>query len=111
MRDDEENQGSDSSSRGFNFHLLKADNELFVAEDYVPAPIVQIKRYKKQKAEDWAILEDGQIVLKMKGTRFSKKEKEFLRTPEGLSFLIAAYKSGSKSVVKLKEQMKDLVTE
>jgi hypothetical protein len=110
--DDEEEFYSehDSEARNFNFHLLKADNELFNEEANKASTVTSAKRVKLPKnGEDWHILENGKIALLMKGTRFTNAEKEFLRTVEGMKFLVAEYKSGSKSVVKIKEKMKKLI--
>lgn len=97
---------SGEDSKGYNM-LLKADNELYNEEDNVPAPVVSVRRVKLPRSgEDWEILVNGKVALVMKGTRFTNPEKEFLRTVDGMRFLISEYKEGRKSVVKIKEQMK-----
>lgn len=90
-----------------NFHLLRVDNELFHEEDYVPQKVLNIKRVKLSKGagENWQFVEDGEIVLEMKGSRLTKKEKEFLYTPEGMLFLMNCWKIGIRSVVKIKAEM------
>lgn len=97
------------ASESRNFHVLKTDNELFDDEEYVAQKIINVKRVNLKKGEDWEILEDSKVVLTMKGTRFTNLEKEFLRTVEGMKFIIAEYKIGTKTVVKFKEKLKDLV--
>ncbi len=93
-----------------NLSSLRADNELFNEEDYVPHKIINAKRVRlPRKGEDWEVLEDGEVVLVMKGTRFTKSEKEFLRTAEGMRFIIDEYKAGKKSVVKIKDELKKVL--
>lgn len=92
------------------FHLLRADNELFNEEvAKKPEKVISVKRVKlPRNGEDWEILENNKAVLCLKGTRFSNSEKEFLRTVDGMKFLMEQYKAGKKSVVKIKEEMKKL---
>jgi hypothetical protein len=93
--------------RNFNFHLFKADNDLFDENKNKPNKVISVKRIKQTKNnEDWAILENGKIVLRMKGSRFTNSEKEFLRTVDGFNFLITEYKNGTSSVTKFKEKIK-----
>lgn len=110
MEKDEEDMyiAQENESRGFN--LLKADNELYIDDSDVPHTVINAKRVRlPRNGEDWEILEDGDVVLVLKGTRFTKSEKEFLRTVDGMKFLISEYKSGAKSVVKIKAKMKAFV--
>lgn len=86
-------------------NLLK-DHELFKDESYVPHKIIRVKRVNITKgAEDWKIMEDNQAVLVLKGSRFTNKEKEFLRTPEGFRFIVDGYKDGWRSINKFKQNM------
>lgn len=93
------------------FNLLKTDsiNSLFKDDRYVPQKMISVRRIEltKGRGENWEILEDSDIVLIMKGTRFTKNEKVFLRSLEGMKFIIFEYKNGNESVVKLKKQMKN----
>jgi hypothetical protein len=90
-----------------SFYLLRADNELFNDDSYIAQKVINVKRVKLPKqGEDWEILEDNKIVLSLKGTRFTNSEREFLRTVDGMKFLMNQYKSGKKSVVKIKEELK-----
>lgn len=94
-----------SESKGFN--LLRTDNELFNEEDNIAHPVVNAKRVKLPRhGEDWEILVNGKVALLLKGTRFTNPEKAFLRTVDGMKFLISEYKSGHKSVVKIKTNLK-----
>lgn len=93
-----------------NFHLAKSDDELFNESEHIPHIVIRAKRVKSpKKGEYWQILENNKEVLYMAGVRFSKKEKEFLHTAEGMSFLVSSYKSGFKSVVKIKIALNKIV--
>lgn len=94
-----------SSKNGF----LKQDSELFNEEDYVPGSLVRVKRVCKNSAEDWKILIDNKEVLILKGTRFTAKEREYLRSAKGVLFVINGIKSGWNSVSEFKRQIKELV--
>lgn len=87
--------------------FLKQDTELFNEEDDVPGKSIQVKRIPDP--EDWNVLVDGQEYLLLKGTRFTAKEREFLRTPPGILFLILGVKSGWKSVSEFKRQMAEQI--
>lgn len=114
MSKDEEDEDTfldhEGDVRNFNFHLLKADNELFNEDKNKAGKLVNAKRIRLPKnGEDWQILENNKLALLLKGTRFTNTERKFLRTVDGMKFLVSEYKAGSKSVVKLKEKLKKLL--
>lgn len=88
---------------------LKYDSELFNDEDYVPGDIINVKRISKLDVEDWQILLNNKEILLLKGTRFSAGEKKFLRTIQGINFIIDGIKQGWKSVSEFKRQIKDVM--
>jgi hypothetical protein len=92
-------------------YALRADNELFDEDSgSVVHPIINVKRKKlPHDGEDWEILVNGKSSLYLKGTRFTNQEKVFLRTVEGMKFLISEYKNGKKSVVKIKDELKKII--
>jgi len=100
-----------NESKGISFHQLKADNELFQEEDYVPQTLINVKRVtsKRETKEDWVIYQDKKIVLRLKGNRFSTKEKQFLRTVDGMKFIISEYKNGLKSINAFKNKLKEIL--
>lgn len=106
-RDDEKELSSVIEAGPHSVNLLKKDNELFNEEDYIVNTVVHARRISLKKGEDWEILENNRVVLVMKGTRFTNSEKEFLRSVEGMKFLINEYKSGNKSVVKIKNNLEN----
>lgn len=100
-----------NDSKGISFHDLKADNELFQKEKYIPQTIINVKRVtsKRETKEDWVIYQDKKVILRLKGNRFSTKEKEFLRTADGMKFIISEYKNGSKSINAFKNKLKEML--
>src|SRR3990167_3283012 len=107
QEEDEEEMFLSQENESRNFTLPRADNELFNEDDNIANIVVSAKRVKlPRNGEDWEITVDGRTALKLKGTRFTNPEKIFLRTVDGMRFLISEYKSGNKSVVKIKVSMK-----
>lgn len=85
---------------------LRQENELFDDDSYVPQQIISVKRVEYGKGEDWEIFADDKIVMTIKGVRFSAKERKFLRSVEGIQFLMRGYKAGWKSVSEFKRNLK-----
>ena len=107
--DDADSASNFSDSRYINLNLLRTDNELFKEEDNTVEKTINVKRVPlPRKGEDWEIFENNKIVLTLKGTRFTKSEKEFLRTVDGMKFLMDGYKTGVKSVAKFKQAIKKI---
>lgn len=90
---------------------LRTDHDFFDEEaSKVISQVISVKRIKRSKnKENWQILLNGKLVLLLKGERFTNQEKEFLRTVEGVKFLLASYKKGLQSVVKIKQELKRLL--
>jgi len=89
--------------------FLKQDSELYNEEDDTPGASVQVKRIVQPPKEDWLILIDDEEFLLLRGTRFTAKEREFLRSVEGTLFIIQGAKQRWKSVSEFKRQLKDKV--
>src|SRR6266481_2954927 len=80
------------------YNLSKFDYDLYHEEDDIAEKIIRVKRVSlPNKCERWKIFEDNHVVFTIEGTKLSKKEKEFLRTPDGFNFLISQYKVKIKS--------------
>lgn len=111
MANDDDNYFSEKeeSENKYSSFILKCDNELFNDKDNISHRIINVKRVNLRKGEDWEIKENNKTVLLMKGTRFTTAEKDFLRSVEGMKFIVASYKSGFKSVVKIKEELKKIL--
>jgi len=89
---------------------LRQDNDLFDEASYTAQPVISVRRVERASNEDWEILVDRKPVMLIKGTRFSKPERAFLRTPQGMSFMIGGYKNGWKSVSEYKRQVGKCLT-
>lgn len=104
---DEDLSMHDSSDSKFS---LRLENEFFDEERDQPQLVISARRVTLPKnGEDWEILVNKKTVLILKGTRFTKKEKKFLYSADGMKFLIASYQAGHHSVAKIKEQMKKVI--
>jgi hypothetical protein len=86
--------------------LSKHDHELYNEDDDIALPIIRIKRITGATREKWKIIDNSKETLVIEGSKITKKEKEFLRSPEGFSFLIAQYKGGVKTVSKMRTELK-----
>lgn len=87
--------------------FIKHDSEFFNDEDYVPGNSVRVKRVASNSTEDWKVFVNEEELLVLKGIRFTSKERDFLRTTEGVMFIINGIKSGWKSVSEFKRQMQE----
>lgn len=85
---------------------LRNDFELFDDDSYIKQDLISVKRIVSNGLENWKVFKNKNTILILKGNRFTKKEKEFLRTPAGVSFIIQGYKNGWKSVSEFKRQLK-----
>ncbi len=94
-----------------NKSSLRVDNELFDDESNVIHKLIRARRVSLPRGgEDWEIVEDEEVVFTIRGVRLTKKEKEILRTVDGLNLLINEYRSGVKSVAKIKTKLKNYLT-
>ena len=95
---------------GIKHNYSKFDYDLFNDERRkLKEKVVRVKRISVGKQERWKIIEDGKVILVLEGTKFSKKEKEYLRSADGFNFLIKRAKLGIKSFNQIKKELKMLV--
>ncbi len=88
---------------------LRQETELFKEDDYIPQDLITVKRISLPKrGENWQILKNKQVVMLIKGIRFTAKEREFFRSLEGMRFLISGYKEGWTSISEFKRQVKKI---
>lgn len=93
MADDDELTNTNSNfSEGKNFSSLRTENEFFDENKNIRYPSVSIKRIKTKNREDWEILENNKSVLLLYGDNFSEDEKQFLRSINGIQFVLSIYK-------------------
>ena len=100
--------GSSEDTKDTNkYNLSKFEYDLYHEEDDVAEKVIRIKHFNlPNKGDRWKIFEDNKMMFIIEGTKLSNKEKDFLRTVEGVSFLIAQYKLGIKSFNSLKNEIK-----
>jgi len=88
----------------------KADMELFDEAKAAPATVFRVKRMSSAtKGERWRILENEELKFILEGSKLSKKECMFLRTVEGVNFLVAEFKIGFKSFNELRSRLKQKI--
>jgi hypothetical protein len=88
---------------------LKHDSEFFNDEDYIPGNSVRVKRIRSNSHEDWKVFVNGEELIILKGIRFTSKERDFLRTSNGVIFIVDGVKQGWKSVSEFKRQLQGKV--
>ncbi len=89
------------------YSLSKFEYDLYHEEDDKSEKVIRVKRVSMpNKGEKWKIFEDNKVMFIVEGTKLNNKEKEFLRTVDGVNFLIAQYKAGIKSFNSLKNEIK-----
>lgn len=88
-------------------NLGNHDYDLFKEDDDVVNSVVRVKRVTlPNKGENWKIFKDNKVSEIIEGVKLSSKEREFLRTVEGVQFLMAYYKRGWKSFNNFRQEMK-----
>lgn len=107
--DDDYVSGSDKQSKYFNSTLLRSEHEFYKEEEDITYKVINVRKAKMRKSNDWEILEDGKVVLVLKGVRFTNAEKEYFKTVEGMKFIVDGYKNGWNSVSKFKEGLKEIL--
>lgn len=96
---------SDEAKEQNNKHTLsKFEYDLYHDEDNIAAPVTRIKRTSSagSKNEKWKIFENNKTVLCLEAESLTTSEREFLRTAQGLNFVLSKYKSGITSATDLK---------
>jgi len=90
-------------------HILsKYEYDLYKEEDDVAQKVIRVKRFSMpNKGEKWKIFEDTKVIFVLDGTKLNTKEKEFLRTVDGVNFLIKQFKEGIKSFNALRKEIKN----
>ena len=99
--------GEEVKDNGQKYNLSKFEYDLYHEEDDKSEKVIRVKRFSMpNKGEKWKIFEDNKIMFIVEGTKLTNKEKDFLRTVDGVNFLIAQYKQGIKSFNSLKNEIK-----
>ncbi len=97
----------DAKEPGQKYSLSKFEYDLYHEEDDKVEKVISVKRVSMpNKGEKWKISENGKVMFIIEGTKLTNKEKEFLRSIDGVNFLIAEYKQGIKSFNYIKNEIK-----
>ena len=110
--DNSQSSSDDFKDQNMKHNLSKFDYDLYHDEDNVAEKVIRIKRFDMpNKGEKWKLFEDNKVILVIEGTKLSNKEKEFLRTVDGINFILKTYKSGITSFNELKLEIKKKINE
>jgi hypothetical protein len=94
--------------QNFKYSLSKFERDLYYDEDNTINKIIRVKRFTyPNSGEKWKIFEDNKIHFIVDGAKLTRREKEFLRSVEGINFLIAQYKEGLKYITHLKNKIRE----
>jgi len=86
----------------------KFDYELYDESKDVANIVYRVKRIGSLKEEKWKIFADNKLIITLDGDKVSKKEREFLRTLDGVNFLLQECKSGNHSISGIKKNLKKI---
>jgi hypothetical protein len=109
---DQSNQTSseDFKEGGSKHTLNKFEYDLYHEEDDVAFKVIRIKHINlPNKGDKWKIMEDNKPVFIVEGSKLTNKEKDFLKTVDGVNFLINQFKTGIKSLNSLKIEIKKVL--
>jgi hypothetical protein len=99
--------GEEFKDQNLKYNLSKFEYDLYHEEDDVAEKVIRVKRISMpNKGEKWKIFEDNKVVFTIEGNKLTNKEKDFLRSVDGVNFLLAQYKEGIKSLNSLKKEIK-----
>jgi hypothetical protein len=101
----------DEFKEGSSKHILsKFEFDLYDEEQDKVNKVIRIKRVKLPKeGESWKIIEDSKTILLIEGVKLSKKEKAFIKTPEGINYLLKIYKTGANNIIKIRAELKKVI--
>ena len=99
--------GEEYKDQNLKYNLSKFEFDLYHEEDDVAEKVIRVKRVSMpNKGEKWKIFEDNKVMFVVEGAKLTNKEKDFLRTVDGVNFLISQFKQGIKSFNALKNEIK-----
>ena len=108
--------GNDNSSgeqdfkeQSIKYNLSKFDFELFDEEKNVPGKIIRVSRVGSKDTEKWKIYDNNKVIFILEAAKISKKEKEYLRSIDGIKFLIDHAKHDIKSLNSLRVELKKVL--
>lgn len=93
------------------YNLSNFEYDLYHDEDDVVEKIISVKRmHLPNNGERWKVLENNKVLFIIEGTKLTKKEREYLRSVNGVNFLIQLYKDGINSFNHFKIEIKKKLT-
>ena len=102
--------GEEVKDSNLKYNLSKFDYDLYKEEDDIALTVIRVKHINlPNKGDRWKIFENNTVSFIVEGTKLNNKEKEFLRTVDGVNFLIRQYKQGIKSFSALKSEIKKVI--
>jgi hypothetical protein len=107
-----DNSNQEEFKDSTRYVLSKFEYDLYHDEDNVALPSIRFKRFGKIAAgETWKFFHDQSksAALVIDGTKLTLKEREFLRTVEGVNFALAAYKAGANNLNAFKKSIKEQI--
>lgn len=97
----------DFKEQSSKHNLNKFEYDLYHEEDDIALKVIRVKHINlPNKGERWKIFENNKQVFIVEGAKLTNKEKNFLRSVDGVIFLISQFKSGIKSFNALKNEIK-----
>jgi len=84
----------------------KFEFSLFKEEDNIVHKVLRVKRISNSKEEKWKIFEDNKVLWVLDGEKLSLKEKNFLRTVDGMNLLLSQYKKNETTISAIKKEIK-----
>jgi len=89
------------------YNLSKFEYDLYHEEDDVAEKVIRVKHFSlPNKGDRWKIFEDNKILQIIEGGKLTNKEKEFLRSVEGATWLLSRAKVGIKSFNSFRKELK-----
>ena len=89
------------------YPLSKFEYDLYKDEDNIKEKVIRIKAvYSVKKGDRWRVFEDNKLIFTLNGDKLTKKERAFLKTSEGMGWILSKAKIGIKSFNFIKNEIK-----
>ena len=97
----------DYKDQNLKYNLSKFEYDLYHEEDDVAEKVIAVKRISlPNDGEKWKVFENNKAMFTIEGAKLNKKERAFLRTGDGVNYIIFMYKEGIKSFNYFKTELK-----
>jgi hypothetical protein len=96
----------DFKDTSIKHNMSKFDYDLYCDDDNIPQKILRVKRFSlPNKGERWKFFDNTKVDFILEGDKLSDNERIFLRTVEGVNFLLTQYKNGNITLESLKKEL------